>query len=206
MSTIAARPAPLVRRMLDADGNEVTYLSNGELCRVVGIASATLSNWARQGLVRFTDRLNGSRNYAVVDAARLKLLTADECAALGIQKTPADKLAMQRAWYHETQGDTARTADRRGEEWDDYDAELLVEWLRAGKSIEEIAVKLERTYAAVSDRIDYLRAEGELPRLDEDAAWRERTVALLTPNEVASLLDPVHSQVRRNGNREARMK
>ena len=180
--------APLIRRFRDKDGTVTTYLPNGDLCALVGIGNSTLSNWAAQGLVRCTGKLNGSRNYAVVDAARLKLMSKVEAEALGVHKTPADKLAYQRAWYAVAQAETVKRAAFTGEVWDDYDIQFLVSGIEAGRSIEILAKALGRTYAATADRVFALRCAGDLPRDPKDEEWLRRTQLLLTAEEVESLV------------------
>ena len=178
---------PLIRRFRDKDGVVTTYLPNGELCSLVGIGSSTLACWTTQGLVRYTSRLNGSRNYAIVDAARLKLMTAEEASALGVYKTPANRLAAQALWYRQTQDDTIKRADYTGEVWDDYDLTFLIEEVEEGRPIEIIAKALGRTYAATSDRITHLRLTGDLPAIEHDEEWLARTRLLLTAEEAATL-------------------
>ena len=179
--------SPLIRRFRERDGTVTTYLQNGELCRTVGIVSSTLSNWTKQGLVRCTTRLGGSRNYAVVDAARLKLMTSEEAESLGVRKTPDDQLVYQRGWYRETQEDTLKRAEYTREAWNDYDVEFLVRAVEESRPLEIIAKALGRTYAAIGDRIEMLRKAGDLPPVEHDEGWLERTMLLLTQEEVHSL-------------------
>lgn len=183
------RAAPLVRRLPDAEGNLVTYLSLATVCEVVGISNTSVTRWAEQALVRFTDRLNGSRNYAVVDVARLKLMTRKESEALGLRRTPERHLRRQAEWHDERQTETRQRAEYHGEPWDDFDDSFLVTALAEGREITVIAKTLGRTYDAVECRIQRLRDAGDLEReAREDDGWQERTLALLTLPELASLI------------------
>ena len=179
--------ATLIRRLRE-NGTLVTYLPNAEVCRVVGISASALACWSKQGLVRMTDRLSGSRNYALLDVAHIKKLGPKGCKEAGIQLTPDAYLASQRRWYGEVQDGTRLRAEAHGEVWDDYDIKFLIENLEAGRKIEIIAKALGRTFTATADRIDHLRASGDLPAvLHGDVGWLNRVVPLLTREEKGML-------------------
>lgn len=182
--------SPLIRRMRDSEGNLVTYLCLHQACQVAGLSETTILRWTEQGLVRCTGRLQGGRNYAVVDIARLKLMSRNESLALGIRRTPERHIRQQHAWSDAAYQRTRPRAVYHGEEWDSYDMQFLIDSMAAGTKVTLIALALGRTYSAVENRITHLRSQGEIPaQREEDPDWRQRTLSILTTDEIATLLD-----------------
>ncbi len=185
----ARRPSDLVRRFPDPDvpGRYVTYLVASKLAEIIGVSGSTISRWAGLGFLRVTDPIAGARNYSVVDAARLKMMTRAEAEERGISLMPEDRLRYNQRWRESAQYRTGKRAEYSGEEWDDYDVQFVVDCVAEGRRIEVIAKALGRTYDAVSARIEVLRESGDIPPAHLDAGWLERTRLILTEDEQALL-------------------
>lgn len=178
---------PLIRRLRDSEGKLVTYLPSRELQEVVGICSSTISVWVEQGLLRCTGKLNGGRNYAVADAARLKMMTVAEARRLGIRKVAEHRVAAQREHARRLYEPSLQKASYHREEWDEYDRQFVIDMVAARQPVALMASALGRTTYAVENCITRLRKEGEIPPVPHDDTWQLRTLALLTDEELESL-------------------
>lgn len=179
-----ARRNLLIRRLPDADGNLVTYLPGCEIERLVGVSSHTVSRWAKCGILRTTNAIQGARNYALVDAVKIRVTPVKESLALGIVRTPADELRATKEWFDNEQEVTTPKARNLRQPWDEYDIQLVASAFAADVPCETIALTLGRTYSAVLNMIDRIKTEGDLPRAQRlDAMWFDRSLLLLTPDE-----------------------
>ena len=182
------RASPVIRLFPDSNdpGELLTFLTPSDICLTVGVTASTIMRWATSGHVRATyNKVGGSRHYSLLDAIRCRMMTKAERDEKGIILMPESHLAYNRGWHEQAQDRTVPNAEHAHEEWDDYDVEVVVEWTRSGKCIEDIADHLGRSYNAVSDRIEVLRESGDIPPARQDDGWLERSIPLLTPREVA---------------------
>lgn len=194
MSAVATplRPRPpLIRRFVDrATGQVVTYLPSAQLLETIQISATTLHRWVEQGHVRFTESLGGGRNYAVVDAARIRSMTPKQSQALGLRRCSDAYTAASRDWFNDAQAETGKTAKNLRHPWCDYDIQFVLDNYTTGRPIEEIALVLERTYSSIAGMVDRLKSEGEIPwSRQETDAWMETVRSLLTDEELASLTE-----------------
>jgi hypothetical protein len=170
--------------MPDENGELVTYLTSAEMVETVRVAISTIHRWSAVGLVRTTAALRGCRHYSLVDAVALRLSPPEpgtyRCTLEDRRKTKA---------FHDHEAQVTNPAANNREGWDDYDRGYVAERFTLGDQIEDIALELGRTYAAVTQCIQRLRHDGELPpcNFDLDGAWLEIAMPLLTPKEQASL-------------------
>lgn len=172
----------MVIRIRDESGTEVTYEAGGPLGRMLG--TKQLSNWANAGAVRSMVR-RGVYFYAVLDAAMLRAMSARESLALGLRRTPERYLRGQRVWDQETCRKTASTADHKHEEWDDYDLSFVIDAYNAGAKVSEVARALGRTYHGITNMIEKLRREGDLPPTGrgEPPGWQWSVLGMMTSDE-----------------------
>ena len=174
---------PLIRRFKGADGSLTTFLPTPELAELVGVAGSTVTRWAFAGCVR-SSLLRGKRYTAVVDAAKLRLTKPGEC---GEVRTPPSYLKASKDWFEQAQRSTIPTASKSGEEWDSYELCYIIDSVEDGATVEDIATKLNRTWSAVENIVQRLRQDGDLPARQKDDGWLDRTLLLLTAEEVAEL-------------------
>lgn len=178
----------LIRRIPDDTGALVTYLPLMEVAEVVSVSKSTVSAWGQSGAVRITTLLKGARNYAVVDAVKLRAMTPAQSLELGIRRRTDAAIAKSRKYLEGEQSLTRPLADQHAEIWDGKDDEFLI--AHAGKcSFEEIAVALGRTYKAVHSRLNVLKHAGDIEFTAHVPAesWLDDAMLLLTPRERESL-------------------
>lgn len=155
-----AKSAPLTRVIVGPEGERTTYLEMKEITSRAGVPRATLSRWALAGAVRSLPPIKNRNYLALADVLRVEFASLDERREM----TLTDEKTMQsiEKWQKQADSNTSKTATQSGEPWADKDVETLVEMFESGFSIEEIAIKLERTWCATGHKIHELRAEKEV--------------------------------------------
>lgn len=136
--------AGFVRLVIDGNGYRVA----ADLEARHGVTYTTLWRWGNAGAVRSLKR-GRHRYYREADVELLTSLPAEMTRAMGISRVPAEVRAYARRWLDQLQDRTRATADRYGEPWDVLEDVLVLDW---DGRVEDLAVKLGRTYAAVLDR------------------------------------------------------
>jgi hypothetical protein len=179
--------APLTRRIPDEKGVLVTYLSGADLQALIGVSKSCLKRWRMVRIIRFTPLLKNEYHYSVLDAIQLRSMSRKEVLTSGIRRSPESHLRVQRVWYNREQYETKKRADHHGEIWDDYDIQYVIDSLHAGKSYEDMALVLGRSYSSVNNLIDRLKRAGELEYPEGGADWYEQAYALLTSEEREAL-------------------
>lgn len=184
---------PLTWKQIDAEGKYVTYLSLGEAMRVTDVSQNRIQNWYLSGHIRTVPSVrNHGRGYALVDIVRIRLLTPAQRRERGIVLTPEAYQKLNREWLQDQQQKTLKKADQHYERWDEFDNEFILEEYAKGTPCVMIARMLGRTFHATENQIYKLRHElEELPKIErtEDPEWKTRSLALLTADEIASLLE-----------------
>lgn len=184
---MAAKTTDMIIRLRDENGVEVTYESGGALGRLLG--TSQLSNWANAGAVRSMVR-RGVYFYAVLDAAMLKAMTRQESLALGIMRTPEQYRRYSREYAEVATRTSMPSADHHHQEWDDYDLCFVIDAYNAGAKVAEMAKALGRSYRAITNIVDRLRADGDLPETGrgEKPGWQWSVLSMMTAEERAIFL------------------
>ena len=179
------KASPVVRRK---DG--VTYLTHGDIVKVTGVGSSCVGRWYLTGHIRTLPPVKGwGRGYSLADVVRIRLMSRKQRIEAGITLTPEQYDRYSKEWQHEAQRVTYGGAQHY-ERWDEYDREFLMEEDAKGTPMIVIARALGRTFHACINELFLLRKAGELPPVrTEDPEWKTRAIELLTPQEVADLLD-----------------
>lgn len=127
---------------------EVTYREARDLAERYGISRNTVASWSRAGAV---ERLERGRRvfYREEDVEILVMLTAKETRALGIRRQSPEDYASTRRWMERIQTRTRAEATHAGEEWDAISEALALD---ADGPLFDVALRLGRTYAAITDR------------------------------------------------------
>ena len=176
----------LIRKPDPETGEPVTYLGYAALAVTVGVHGSTIHKWLSAGAVRSTTI--GSRKFgAVQDAVLTRLETPEQTRARGVSRSSKAVREASRAWSEREQEKTRAEATRHGQLWEATEVDLLIEMHRAGKHIEEIAIRLGRTYAGVINQVHLLHESGELPVRpgDDGLDWLDRSAKVMTDDEVA---------------------
>lgn len=180
--------APVTRRLPDASGALVTYVTTHEAATLLGVHVHTIRKWADMGAIRMLPGLlQNQRHVSVLDATLLATLPPKATLALGIRRTPDDAYKRYRERFTDDQRETLSTARLHRVEWDDFDLGYVSE--HYGKvPVMEMAHELGRTFASVTAAIQKLRASGDIPPMHEprDGAIEDAT-RLLTAQEVSMM-------------------
>jgi hypothetical protein len=172
----------------------VTFIPLSELAKTLKVHLSTVTRWASTGHLKRTEKkLQNAYNYSLADAVYIRQTPTKELYEKGIILTPKmNRAATLRiiARYIES----TMLAGNHGQVWDDFDLTEVLDAVERGERVEDIAIRLERSWPAVVTKIHALRAAGDLPEdLDDhdknlEGEWREGALALLTPEERARLV------------------
>lgn len=132
---------------------DAVYREAGDLRERLGITINLLSRWARAGAVERVRR-GGRYWYREDDVFLLVACDARTTNDLGLYRTPEREREYTRRWMLREHDRTAPYADHAATTWDLVEDVLVLGW---EGPIEELALRLGRTYDAIIARRGKLR-------------------------------------------------